>query len=160
MAFQLKKQVKHTDAKWVESDGSKLLIASIDNPKYQVGLQRLRREIQRHDARFAMGEAGVIEGEKTEYEGQCYLLANHVIRDWDGVKDEDGNPLPFSAQNAEALLAGNAEAFIFVLKSAQDYAAELHEELGEIVGKPSPASSGKKNSAAKTPKSAEKSTAA
>ncbi len=158
MAFQLKKQVRHTDAKWYEFDkDTKIQVASIDNPDYQIALSRLRREIQRNDAKFAMGEVGIISGEKTEYEGQCRLLAHHVVRDWSGVLDEDGNPLQFSHENAEALLLGEAEAFLFVLRSSQSYAAELHEELQEAVGKQSSATSGKKSSAAKTPKSSEKS---
>ncbi|WP_288078310.1 hypothetical protein [Pseudomonas sp.] len=155
MAFKVKKIVKHTDAKWFEFDAeSKVLIASIDNPDYQISFARSRREFQRHDAQFEMGQAGVIEGEKTEYESQCYMLANHVMRDWQGVQDADGNPLPFTSENAEALLLGDAEAFLFVLNSAREYAAELRVELGETVGKPLPASSGKKSSAAKARKSA------
>lgn len=159
MAFKLKKQVKHTDAKWFKfDDETKIQIASIDNPQYQVALSRMRREIQRNDAKFALGEAGVIDGEKTDYELQCWLVAHHVIRDWSGVQDENGNPLPFTPENAEALMLGDAEAFLFVFKSATDYSAELREELEETLGKPSSDSGGKKNSAARTPKSAGKST--
>ncbi|QHF03341.1 hypothetical protein N015_13355 [Pseudomonas asturiensis] len=150
MAFKLKKQIKHVEAKWYEFDNeTKVLLASIDCPEYQIALARLRREIQRNDSKFAMGEAGVIEGEKTEYDGQSRLLAYHIVRGWEGVQDEEGNPLPFTAENAEALLLGSAEAFLFVIQKASAYSAELREELEESVGKQSPATSGKKSGAAK-----------
>jgi hypothetical protein len=150
MGFKLKKRVKHVDAKWFDfDDETKVQLGSIDNPDYQVALARLRREIQRNDAKFAMGEVGVIDGEKTEYEGQCRLLANHVIKDWSGAQDEDGNPLAFSPENAEAMLLGDTEAFLFVIQSASTYATELREELEEVVEKPSPGTAGKKSGAAK-----------
>jgi len=160
MAFKLKKQIKNTDAKWFEFDAeTKVQIASIDNPAYQVALARLRREIQRNDEKFAMGEVGVVDGEKTEYEGQCRLLANHVVRDWSGVQDEDGNPLQFTHENAEALLLGDVQAFLFVLNSAKTYAIELREELIESVGKPSADTSGSGSGAARRKKDAPSTTA-
>ncbi|MCS3467084.1 hypothetical protein M2401_000805 [Pseudomonas sp. JUb42] len=153
MAFKLKKQVKHVDAKWFDFDEeTKVLLGSIDNPDYQIALARLRREIQRNDAKFALGEAGVVDGEKTEYQGQCRLMANHVIKDWSGAQDEDGNPLPYTPENAEALLLGNIEVFMFILQTASGYATELREELDEAVEKPSADTSGKGSGADKPKK--------
>jgi hypothetical protein len=161
MALKLKKQNTNVDAKWFDFDeDTKVLLASIDTPAYQIALERLRRSIQRNDSKFDQGEVGVIDGEKTEYQGQCSLLANFILKDWSGAEDEEGNPLKFSVENAEAMLLGSTELFIFVIQSAGAYAAELREELTETVGKPSPDSSGKKSGAARAPKSAPKSTAA
>ncbi|MCO8166832.1 hypothetical protein NJC40_03445 [Pseudomonas sp. 21LCFQ02] len=154
MALKKQKQVKHTDAKWVDFDeDTKIQIASIDNPAYQVALARARREINRNDSNFGISAPGIIEGEKAEYDVQCRLVGHHIIRDWSGVLDEDGNPLPFSLDNAEALLLGTPEAFLFVFKAAQEYATELRGELEETLGKSSPAGSGKPSSAAKKPTS-------
>lgn len=159
MAFQVKPQVKHTDAKWFEAGDSKILITSIDNPDYQVAHARFIRLIMRNDTKFKEGQPGALSGEKTEFQSLCYLYANFLIKDWEGVLDENGNPLPFTKENAERLMQDSLEAFVFVQKSAEEYSADLRGELEEAVGKPSPDSSGKETGVEapkgtkKTPKS-------
>lgn len=150
MALKKKKQIISTDFKWFDFDAdTKILIAAIDNPGYQVALARLRREIQRNDAKFGIGDVGVVDGEKTEYQGQCALLANFIVKDWRGVEDEDGNPLIFSPAEAEAVMLADPEFFLFVIRQGGAYSAELRDELDETVEKPLPASSGKESGPAK-----------
>jgi hypothetical protein len=95
---------------------------------------------------------GVIDGEKTEHQTQCRLLGQFIVKDWAGVQDADGNPLPYSAGAAEQMLDANLEFFLFVLREASASAVEAQKALADTVGKSSPASSGKKSGPA-TPKS-------
>lgn len=143
MALQMKKAPELTGTKWAKYDEeTKILVAGIDNPEYQVALERMRRRIQRNDAQFAEGQVGVVSGEKTEHQNHCMLLANFIIKDWSGVQDEHGNPLKFSVSNVYDLLESNIDFFLFVLRQGSAAATESAQELAETVGKLSPASNG------------------
>jgi len=65
------------------------------------------------------------------------------------VQDAEGNPLAYSAGDAEQMLDSNIEFFLFVLKESGKAAIEAKKELAETVGKSLPASSGKKSGAAR-----------
>lgn len=151
MALQLTKKAPMSgEARWVPFDkDTKVLLAGIDSPEYQVGLERSRRRLQRNDARFEEGQVGVVAGEKTEYQNHCMLLANFIVKDWSGALDEKGNPLAYSADTAAELLESSVDFFLFVLREAGRTAVELNEELSDSVGKPSLGSSGKKSGVGK-----------
>lgn len=151
MALRLtKKDQNVSETKWVPyDDDTKVLLARIDNPEYQVALERERRKLRSADSQFGVGVVGVIDGETTEHQTQCRLLGQFIVRDWSGVQDADDNPLPYSAEAAEQMLDANLEFFLFVLREASTSAVEAQKALVETVGKPLPASSGKKSGAAR-----------
>lgn len=160
MALQLKKTPKSADSKWVEFDeDTKILLVGTDNPAYQVALERARRRLRNNDSRFGEGDVGIVDGEKTENETQAMLLGNFIVKDWSGVLDEEGNTLNYEPQIAADIMLADPAFFLFVLKEAGKIADEAKKELVETVGKPSPASSGKKNGPGKA-KSESSSTAA
>jgi hypothetical protein len=150
MALRLTKKDQNTaETKWVDyDDDTKVLLARIDNPEYQVARERERRKLRNADAQFGVGVVGVIDGETTEHETQCRLLSQFIVKDWAGVLDADDNPLPYSAEVAEQMLDANLGFFLFVLREASALALEAQQDLVETVGKSSPASSGKKSGAA------------
>lgn len=153
MALQMKKSSELAGTKWAKfDDETSIQVAGIDSPEYQVALERMRRRIQRNDAKFEEGQVGVVAGEKTEHQNHCMLLANFIVKDWSGVQDAEGNPLKFDVTAAYELLESNIDFFLFVLRQGSVAATEASEELAETVGKPLPASNGRKSGAAK-PKS-------
>ena len=151
MALKLvKKTAAASQTKWVNFDAeTKVLLASIDTPEYQIALERMRRRLRNNDAKFDEGSVGVVAGEKTEHENHCMLLSNFILKDWDGAQDEDGNPIKYTPAIGAQMLEGDVDFFIFVLKQASAFAAENKEELVETVEKPLPASGGKKSGSAK-----------
>ncbi|WP_095058027.1 hypothetical protein [Pseudomonas sp. Irchel s3f7] len=151
MALQLKKKDQNTsETKWVAyDDDTKVLLARIDNPEYQVALERERRKLRNADAQFGVGVVGAVEGEVTEHQTQCKLISQFIVKDWTGVQDEGGNPLPYSSEDAEQMLDANLGFFLFVLREASASALEAQKALVETVGKPLPASGGKKSGAAR-----------
>ena len=151
MALRLTKKDQNTaDTKWVAyDDDTKVLLARIDNPEYAVALERERRKLRNADAQFGIGVVGVIDGEKTETQTQYKLLSQFVIKDWAGVQDAEGNPLPYGPEVGEQMLDANLGFFMFVLREASASALEAQKALAETVGKSSPASSGKKSGAAR-----------
>lgn len=145
MALKLKKTdpSKNGEARWEEFDkDTKVLLMPLDNQQYQIALERMRRRLARNDAQFAEGAVGVIEGEKSEHDNHCLLLASFIVQDWQGAEDESGNPLAYSEKTCTEMLCGDTEFFYFVLRRAAAIAADNRKELEDIKGKPSPGSSG------------------
>lgn len=151
MALRLTKKDQNTsETKWVAyDDDTKVLLARIDNPEYQVALERERRKLRSADAQFGTGVVGVIDGETTEHQTQCRLLSQFIVKDWSGVLDADDNPLPYSAEVAEQMLDANIKFFLFVLRESGNATIEAQKAMAETVGKSSPDSSGKKSGAAR-----------
>lgn len=151
MALRKKKQAPaNQEARWEDfDDETKVLLMPLDIEAYTIGYERLRRRLNKHDAQFDEGELGVVAGERTEHEGQCMLLANFILLDWEGAEDEDGKPLAYSPEEGTAMLKGDIDFFLFVLKKSAALAKEGKEELAEVKGKPSPATSGKRSGAGK-----------
>jgi hypothetical protein len=148
-----KKEPAAAEAKWVEFDSeTKVLLIGTDNTEYQVALERMRRRIQRNDARFEEGQVGVVAGEQTEHQNHAMLLGHFIVKDWMGVLDEEGNPVKYTPEVAAQLLEANLDFFVFAIQGGARVAAEAKEELDQTVGKPSPASSGKGSGQAKPTK--------
>lgn len=156
MALQLKKKDQNTsETKWVDYDkDTKVLLARIDNPEYQVALERERRKLRNADAQFDHGHVGIVAGETTESQTQYKLLSQFIVKDWAGVQDAAGNPLPYSQEAGEQMLDANLEFFLFVLRESGNATIEAQKALAETVGKSLPASSGSESGAA-TQKSAD-----
>lgn len=145
MALKLKKTdtSKSAEARWEDFDkDTKVLLMPLDNQQYQVALERMRRRLARNDAQFGEGSVGVIEGEKTEHDNHCLLLASFIVKDWQGAQDESGKALAYSETTCTEMLRGDADFFYFVLRRAAAIAADNRAELEDIKGKPSPASNG------------------
>lgn len=158
MALKLTKKSEPVSAtKWLDYDkDTKIEIAGLDSPDYQVALERARRRLRKNDEQFEQGDVGVVSGEKTEHSTQCMLLANFILKGWDGAQDENGNPIKYSPAVGAQMLEGDIDFFLFVLKGAAEFSAESKQELDEIVGKSSTASNGSANSGGKARKSAPK----
>ncbi len=156
MALKLKnKEVVDTAAKWFEYDqDTKVLIAPVDSPEYQVAIERMQRRIWRNDAVFAEGSVGVLEGEVSEKRNHCMVLAKYIVKDWQGAEDPDGKPLPYDEAIGVSMLESDLQFFLFVIKSAESFAIQVQEERKETLEKPSPASSGKASGQDRKPRSA------
>lgn len=130
--------------RWVKYDGdTEVLLRSLDDNLYQIGLARARRQINKSDAQFKTGVVGVAEGEISEHSYQCKLLSQYIIKDWRGANDAQGRAVKYSPEAGEATLAASIEFFLFVIKSAGEIAADAEKERSEAVGKSSPATDGK-----------------
>jgi hypothetical protein len=136
MALKLSKKAPVTDLRWAKfEEETKIQLGGIDNPDYLIALERVRRRIQRNDDSFAQGEIGVVAGEKTEHQSHCALLAQFIVKDWDGVQDDQGNPLKFTADACAELLEANIDFFLFVLQQGSKSTIDAGKELDETVEK-------------------------
>ncbi|MBD8493830.1 hypothetical protein [Pseudomonas syringae] len=146
MALKLKKkdQAKNAEARWFDFDSeTKILLMPLDNQGYQIALERMRRRLVRNDAVFQEGQVGIVDGERTEHENHCALLANFILTDWTGAQDESGNPLKYDPEAGAAMMEEDIVLFGFVLDKASTLAKENREERDEALGKQSIATDGK-----------------
>lgn len=135
--------------RWVRFDEeTEVLLRSLDDKLYQIGLARARRQINKSDAKFKTGEVGVAEGEISEHAYQCKLLSQYIIKGWRGAKDAQGRAVKYSPEAGEATLAASIEFFLFVIKSASEIAADAEKERSELVGKSSTATDGSSSESA------------
>ena len=58
-----------------------------------------------------------------------------IVKDWDGVQDDQGNPLKFTAGACTELLEANIDFFLFVLQEGSKSTIEAGTELAETVEK-------------------------
>lgn len=67
MALKLSKKTEPVGAtKWLDYDKeTKIEVAGLDSPEYQVALERARRRLRKNDEQFGQGDIGVISGEKS-----------------------------------------------------------------------------------------------
>ena len=155
MALRIKTQISDGfDERWFEyQDGISFKIAPIDNENYQIGLERARRLIDRKESRLDLHKLEVDSSDRSEIGIQSELAGRYLIKDWKGeILDSEGNQVPYTPDNAQALLFSEPSLISWVILRAAEVAADLAKEQEDIVGKSSSVSSGKGNGAVK-PKS-------
>jgi len=102
---------------WVQyGPAGKFLLARAggSNKEYAVRLEQLTRQ---HLKSIQHGMLDPVLAD--EILRQVY--AEKVIRDWEGVTDEDGNLLPFSVANCVKLLKDLPELFRLIVEDAQGF---------------------------------------
>jgi hypothetical protein len=144
LKMQAKAEV-NTELKWFNfDDETKVLLAGTDTPEYRIALERYNRRVARNDAKFGEGSIGVVEGELTDLQNHAMLLGHFIVKGWEGVEDEQGKPVKYTAAAAAQLLESNVEFLLFVLRGGVKVDEQKQEELDETVKKPSTGSSGRK----------------
>jgi hypothetical protein len=119
--------------RWFNFDETtRVKVAGIDENKYQIAVERARRLIAESDAKQSLHNISVSDADTTEFDVQCQLIAKFLIRDWDGVVNEDGNQAEFSADAAEKLLKSNVAFFAWVLEKSTLVAIEKKADVAQI----------------------------
>jgi hypothetical protein len=119
--------------RWFNFDETtRVKVAGIDENKYQIAVERARRLIAESDAKQSLHNISVSDADTTEFDVQCQLIAKFLIRDWDGVVNEDGNQAEFSAGAAEKLLKSNVAFFAWVLEKSTLVAIEKKADVAQI----------------------------
>lgn len=119
--------------RWFNFDETtRVKVAGIDENKYQIAVERARRLIAESDAKQSLHNISVSDADTTEFDVQCQLISKFLIRDWDGVVNEDGNQAEFSAEAAEKLLKSNVAFFAWVLEKSTLVAIEKKADVAQI----------------------------
>lgn len=132
-----------TEDREYKDTGVIFTLAPIDNRDYQVAIERARRLIARADAGQELNSISVSAADRTEHDIQCDLAGMHLVKGWRGdVFGADGEPIPYTPENASALLASNSELFTWVIATSAAISIDAQKEKEELLGKPSSASVG------------------
>lgn len=121
-------------------EGSKLLIASKNNPEYKAMLARLA---QRH--KLKIGSKNIRpENMVLMRDITAEAMATHILMDWKGISVMQGDETPYSPAVGKTALLNSSELFEFV-DSASDDQSRFYAEREEEVKKPSSGTSSGEN---------------
>lgn len=101
MAFDLKAyatdKTREIEGSWEEiAEGTRLLVARVNNPEYLKRYRRIPRAIRQQIQNGLMGD------EQTDAV-ICRMLADTILLDWEGLSDE-GRTLSYSKEKAYEML--------------------------------------------------------
>lgn len=118
-----------TEGVWVDiGDGAKLKVARLGNPEHKRIAQRLSRP-----------HRGILEGKNLKAQAEVaerlgiQAAAQAILRDWEGLEEEDGTAIEYSTEKAMELLA-IADFRDLVLEIADSMEAYRAEEIAESEG--------------------------
>lgn len=119
-----------TEGVWVDvADGLRLKVARIGNPAYKTHIRRLGKphvNMIRH-ANQAV-DLDVMDALTVK------AMAANVLLDWEGLEDEDGNPIPYSVKKAEELMTDVPDFRAMVEGFASDAELFRTEEMTDAAG--------------------------
>ncbi|HET8791803.1 MAG TPA: hypothetical protein VFM75_11400 [Modicisalibacter sp.] len=127
---------------WHEyADGVSFRVSRLDNPQYQIGIERFRRFLDRQSARlFGNGDAlskealDVGANDKTEYQVQAELMSKYLLLDWKGVT-EGGKKVEYTPERGYKLLIGQPKVFSWVIAHANKMKISAQDSEDESLGK-------------------------
>lgn len=139
------------DSQWREytdTDGSaSLLIRGIDYKPFQNAVSRINRYGEKLDQQLAGGltaevlNAG-IDGGLNEMDAHFLIAAQHLIVEWKGFQDENGDDLPYSADLANTLMTAKPQIYTWLINNARDIQQSANTQVDETVKKPLPVTTG------------------
>ena len=122
------------DGVWLRFPGDRRFLvrrAGGSNTRFQRVLQHLMRPHRRQMDRGTLAPEKMIEIMRVAY-------AKAVVIDWDGIRDDAGQPVPLTEENAIAYFEAFPELFNEIIERAGEVAtfsesliAEAQEALGE-----------------------------
>lgn len=122
---QFKSTSAEVEGVWVDAGaGLRLKIARAGNAAYEKILTRLTRP---HIQRIRQNTFPDDEMKKLVWQA----MGEAVLLDWENLDDEDGNPIPYSAEKATELITEHKDFRDMVAAYAQDatlFKAQLEEE--------------------------------
>lgn len=122
MAFNAKRNdpTLFTTGTWVPLMGAEFKLARAGNPEYEKALE----------------ESGYRKKEEPAAKQRALYtaVATGVLKDWRDVEDNEGNPIPYSVDNAVEVLLDNPDLVARILNEANDlsnYRREDHASQGK-----------------------------
>lgn len=141
------------DSQWREytdKDGkvlAKVQIRGNGYKPYQQAIDRIARYGAKLDRLVSGGlTADVLnaadENSLSEMEAHCLIVAQHLIVDWSGIEDENGDAVPYSVEAADTLLQQNAGLWVWLIGQAKNIQLSANAQVDETVKKQLPDTTG------------------
>ena len=118
---------KFTEGTWIELFGARWRVARAGNPRYLEALER-------HGKRHAQGKA-------EEQRALMLAIAEGILLGWEEVVDANGEPIPYTVDNAAEVLADNPDVVNALLVEANRAENFRREDMAAQAKKPPSASS-------------------
>lgn len=143
MSLSVKKRekltVENTPCEWrTYKDDVKFELYSIAHPLYLQAVNALERKAEKLDILNLTEEDDNIEM-------QIKATGRYLVKSWQGVEDENGEPLELTPDNFTDLALSHLPVFNWVIEQCSDIAKKQAEELEKLKKKSSNATNGKKS---------------
>ena len=125
MSFNIDEKI-NSDGIEVKFEGSKFMVASTDNMKYQRLLSKLR-----YPYRYKI-DKGTIDPSKM-LDILCESISKTILLDWSNVKDDKGNEVEFSKEVAYKVLKDNGIFRSFIIDTATELENFKEETLTDDI---------------------------
>ena len=119
---------KEVEGAWIDcEEGLRLKIARHGNVKYDEAIRTLSVPYQRRLMNNTLSQA-------TMEEIECKAMANHILKGWENLQDDDGKEIPYTPEKAFELLTTVRDFFKMVRALAQNADNYRTEVIKEAVG--------------------------
>lgn len=120
---------------WLDLDGSKFKIAGNARPAFQRAFQLAQlKTSEDYQNLFGLGDADAINSARL----QDLVILNYLILDWEGITDENGDPLKHSKEAIKMIFLDedlSNHVVLAVLEKSKKIQQDAEKEKVELLGK-------------------------
>lgn len=137
--MKINSQAKAKDASyptgWLSHEGAKFKIAGIARPAFQRAFELTSRKVSEdYQNLFNIDDGDAIDSARM----QDLVILNYLVIDWEGLEDENGDPLECTTQNKKLLFLNDEICTALVLKvieKSRSIQVEAEKKKVELLGK-------------------------
>lgn len=137
--MKINSQAKAKDASyptgWLSHEGAKFKIAGIARPAFQRAFELTSRKVSEdYQNLFNLDDGDAVDSARM----QDLVVLNYLIVDWEGLEDENGDPLECTTQNKKLLFLNEeicTSLVIEILKKSRSIQVEAEKKKVELLGK-------------------------
>jgi hypothetical protein len=124
------------DGVWVDvAQGLRLKVARLSNPRFLAFSRKISKP---HQRQLRLG----ILDDATIRNLAALAMSRHILLDWEGLEDDRGQPIPYSADKAHELLKTVPDFYRLIEELAADADLFKQQETEELKGNLPAVSSG------------------
>lgn len=124
----LKTDPKKTGGVWVEiAEGFRVKVKRSNSPEYREALARLGQDVS-----FSIRKG--FDASKRTNAILARAMAETIIVDWEGLEDDNGQPIPFSVSAAEKAFTDYPDLMEWVAEISEDHARFRADRIEAAVG--------------------------
>ena len=131
--------------KWIEvnladDESFKLLVGSTYSSEFRSGQAAIARQINAVSSNEMIGskDFSIEKSSKTglvDNDMYVELVARCLVFDWNGVVDDDNNPVPYDAETCVKILRSSSDIFMQVIRTGNEIASDKAEQVADTVEK-------------------------
>lgn len=120
---------------WLDFEGAKFKIAGIVRPAFQRAFELAQlKTSEDYQNLFGLGDVDAVNSARL----QDLVVLNYLILDWEGLEDEEGNPLEHNQKNTKLIFLNEeicTSLVLAVLEKSKEIQKKADDEKVALLGK-------------------------